>query len=208
MSNFFSNGKTANLISANLSAVQSDGNISDYDENIKILVSGPYGSGKTQFIKTLSEIAPLTTEENITLDAKKDEKVTTTVAMDYGKFQFNEQTAVHLFGTPGQKRFDFMREILGIGARGLILLVDARLHEDEQEQAREILTYFESRNFSPIVVCANKQDLSDALDPVEIKKRLGVKDEIAVIPMMATRSESALQAVKIILSADAQKTMH
>ena len=48
----------------------------------------------------------------------------TTVAMDYGTLQLDAQTKVHLYGTPGQERFDFMWEILAQGGLGLVLLLD------------------------------------------------------------------------------------
>ena len=48
----------------------------------------------------------------------------TTVAMDYGVIRLDEDTKVHLYGTPGQERFNFMWEILSKGSMGLILLLD------------------------------------------------------------------------------------
>lgn len=35
-------------------------------------------------------------------------KTNTTVAMDYGVIRLDESTKVHLYGTPGQERFDFI----------------------------------------------------------------------------------------------------
>jgi signal recognition particle receptor subunit beta len=51
---------------------------------------------------------------------------TTTVAMDYGVLRLGAGERVHLYGTPGQERFDFMWEILAEGAIGLVLLVTTR----------------------------------------------------------------------------------
>ena len=44
--------------------------------------------------------------------------------MDYGLIQLDENTKIHLYGTPGQERFDFMWDILSQGSMGLILLLD------------------------------------------------------------------------------------
>ncbi|MES9830682.1 MAG: ATP/GTP-binding protein [Candidatus Thiodiazotropha sp. DIVDIV] len=90
--------------------------------DFKIIFSGPVGAGKTTAIKTISDIAPISTDELAT-DMTRLKKNGTTVAMDYGliKLQGNEQ--IHLYGTPGQERFDFMWEILTQGGIGLVLLI-------------------------------------------------------------------------------------
>ena len=54
-------------------------------------------------------------------------KLPPTVAMDYGVIRLDEDTKVHLYGTPGQERFNFMWEILSKGSMGLILLLDNTL---------------------------------------------------------------------------------
>ena len=87
-------------------------------KKIKILISGPFAAGKTQFIKTISEIEPLTTERKTTAKNEKKVKNFTTVAMDFGKITIDDEHELYLFGTPGQSRFDFMWEILGKGALG------------------------------------------------------------------------------------------
>lgn len=90
--------------------------------DFKIIFSGPVGAGKTTAITTISDIAPVSTDELAT-DMTRSRKNGTTVAMDYGliKLQGNEQ--IHLYGTPGQERFDFMWEILTQGGIGLVLLI-------------------------------------------------------------------------------------
>jgi signal recognition particle receptor subunit beta len=51
-------------------------------------------------------------------------KSATTVAMDYGMIRLGPKEKVHLYGTPGQERFDFMWDILTKGGIGLVLLLD------------------------------------------------------------------------------------
>jgi len=46
-----------------------------------------------------------------------------TVALDYGMIHLNNEK-IHLYGTPGQERFNFMWEILTEGGIGLVLLID------------------------------------------------------------------------------------
>jgi signal recognition particle receptor subunit beta len=89
----------------------------------KIIFAGPVGSGKTTAIAAISDIEPLTTDE-IASDMTNVRKPATTVAMDYGMIRLGDKEKVHLYGTPGQERFDFMWDILTKGGIGLVLLLD------------------------------------------------------------------------------------
>ncbi len=89
----------------------------------KLVFSGPVGAGKTTAIAAISDVEPFTTEE-IATDETSEIKENTTVAMDYGMMKLDTGDRIHLYGTPGQARFDFMWEILTDGAIGLILLVN------------------------------------------------------------------------------------
>ncbi|MEN9479887.1 MAG: hypothetical protein RLZZ298_1282 [Pseudomonadota bacterium] len=89
----------------------------------KIIFTGPVGSGKTTAVATLSDITPVKTDCMAT-DMTGLRKAETTVAMDYGRVNLSADVAVHLYGTPGQERFDFMWEILVGGGIGLVLLID------------------------------------------------------------------------------------
>ncbi|ADP81226.1 GTP-binding protein [Pseudofrankia inefficax] len=88
----------------------------------KIVFSGPVGAGKTTAIASISDIPPVTTETRPT-DETRDIKATTTIAMDYGVLRLSGTERIHLYGTPGQDRFDFMRYILAEGAIGVVLLM-------------------------------------------------------------------------------------
>lgn len=91
--------------------------------NKKIIFTGPVGAGKTTAIASISDIDIVTTDEYAS-DMTKSRKPQTTVAMDYGLIHLGENERVHLYGTPGQERFDFMWDILTKGGIGLILLLD------------------------------------------------------------------------------------
>ena len=91
--------------------------------NKKIIFTGPVGAGKTTAIDAISDIRTITTDEHAS-DMTKSRKPQTTVAMDYGLIRLSENERVHLYGTPGQERFDFMWDILTKGGIGLILLLD------------------------------------------------------------------------------------
>ena len=91
--------------------------------NKKIIFTGPVGAGKTTAIDAISDISIIRTDEYAS-DMTKSRKPQTTVAMDYGLIRLGENERVHLYGTPGQERFDFMWDILTKGGIGLILLLD------------------------------------------------------------------------------------
>lgn len=89
----------------------------------KIIFTGPVGAGKTTAIAAISDIEPIRTDEHAS-DMTTRRKPATTVAMDYGMIRIGPKEKVHLYGTPGQERFDFMWEILTKGGIGLVLLLD------------------------------------------------------------------------------------
>ncbi len=103
---------------------------------IKIVVAGSVGSGKTTAIATLSDFSPITTETRPS-DTVTRKKSTTTVAMDYGEIRFNGHLKVFLYGTPGQRRFDFMSQLLCQNAWGMLLLID----NTEQDPIGELAYY-------------------------------------------------------------------
>lgn len=89
----------------------------------KVLIAGPVGVGKTTAVKTASDEAILTTEARPT-DSTKLRKESTTVAMDFSVIWLDDHYKVHLYGAPGQERFDFMWSVLSKGNASIILLAD------------------------------------------------------------------------------------
>lgn len=155
---------------------------------VKMVITGPFNAGKTEFIKTISEIDVVSTERRIS-DETRATKEETTVAMDFGRITVDEDLVLFLFGTPGQKRFDFMWEILSEGMLGFIVMVDSVRPETFRE-ARRILDVFRAYAPAPYVVAANKQDLPDAWSPQDIRIALRVDPGIKVVPCVSTDKES------------------
>lgn len=162
-------------------------------QTVKMVVTGPFNAGKTAFIQAVSEIDVVSTERKISSEAERI-KETTTVAMDFGRITVDDDLVLYLFGTPGQKRFDFMWEILSEGMLGFIVIVDSARPETFRE-AKSILETFRAYAPTPYVVAANKQDMTDAWDVEDLRIALRIDSKIKLLPCVAPDKES----VKAIL---------
>jgi len=156
-------------------------------QTVKMVVTGPFNSGKTQFIQSVSEIDVVSTERKISSEAEKV-KESTTVAMDFGRITVDAELVLYLFGTPGQKRFDFMWEILSEGMLGFVVMVDSTRPETFRE-AKSILETFRAYAPTPYVVAANKQDHDDAWAIDDLRIALRLAPEVKLIPCVATDRE-------------------
>ncbi|EPR2967475.1 GTP-binding protein [Raoultella ornithinolytica] len=93
-------------------------------KDYKVILVGRSGSGKTTAIRSVSEINVVSTDV-LASDRVDSEKETTTVGFDYGELTIpGGQNRMRLYGTPGQERFTFMRDILERGSVGILLLAD------------------------------------------------------------------------------------
>ncbi len=162
---------------------------------LKLVVSGPVGAGKTTFIRSLSAIDVIETEEVSSEDIGKE---MTTVAFDFGML-IEGDSVLHLYGTPGQDRFDFMWEVLCEGALGLILLVSGDKPGD-YPHARRILEFVTSRIPIPFIVGVTRQDMRRVWEPRDVAGYFGLEPE-QVVGINATERESALGAVTALLEA-------
>ncbi len=158
----------------------------------KVIVSGAFNSGKSEFVRTASEIPVVSTERRIT-DDKAQVKAETTVAMDYGQVTIGG-ALLHLFGTPGQTRFDFMRDILSQEADGLLILIDST-NRSSLTITRRMLRHLRRKRRIPFLVAATKQDGRRAMSPKEIAAALRL-DPSTVIPCDARRKSSVKKALK------------
>ena len=157
-------------------------------QTLKMVVTGPFNAGKTEFIQSVSEIDVVSTERKISSEIERI-KETTTVAMDFGRITVDREMVLYLFGTPGQKRFDFMWEILSEGMLGFVVIIDSSRPETFRE-ARKILETFRAYAPTPYVVAANKQDLEDAWGVDDLRIALRIDSDIKLLPCVAQDRES------------------
>ena len=90
---------------------------------LKIVFVGNVGSGKTTAVSAISETSFISSEVKATEQDALHRKLTTTVGLEYGVTHI-ENTKLHIYGTPGQRRFDFMSSIVCKGAAGMVVLID------------------------------------------------------------------------------------
>jgi uncharacterized protein len=173
-------------------------------QTVKMVVTGPFNAGKTEFIRSISEIDVVSTERKIT-DVTSRVKKETTVAMDFGRITVDDDLVLYLFGTPGQKRFDFMWEILSEGMLGFVILVDS-IRPETFREARRILDIFRSYADTPYVVAANKQDVDDAWSTEDLRIALKVRHEVKLLPCVATDKESVKKVLLELLYSILEKT--
>jgi len=164
---------------------------------VKMVVTGPFSSGKTQFIQSVSEIDVVSTERRISSDAEKI-KESTTVAMDFGRITVDNELVLYLFGTPGQKRFDFMWEILSEGMLGFVVMVDSTRPETFRE-AKSILETFRAYAPTPYVVAANKQDLPEAWERDDLRIALRLDPHVKLLPCTANNKEKVKEVLLELL---------
>lgn len=175
---------------------------------IKIVIAGGFGVGKTTTVASISEIDPLTTEARMTKTAAAvddaallPEKVTTTVAMDFGRITLSDDLRLYLFGTPGQSRFGFMWDDVANGAIGALVVVDSRRLDD----CYPALDFVEDRGL-PFVVGVNQFGGGMAHDVDSIRWALAVSDDIPLM-LFDARDRASVRDALIAVAETAMRRL-
>lgn len=145
----------------------------------KIVILGSYNSGKTT---TVGSICDKKTEI---------EYNGTTIALDYGNTIVNGEK-IHIFGSPGQERFEFMREILSYGLNGAIVVIDSLKGVTSIDE--DIIENLNTQNV-PYIVFANKQDLNPVFPESE-----GITDDVPIVPTVALNGKGIDYGLEVLLN--------
>ncbi len=162
----------------------------------KIIISGPFGSGKTTLIQHVSD-EQFSGKDVPTTGELSQFKAMTTVGMDFGILKVDDELSVHLFGTPGQSRFAFMWKILSKGALGGVLLVDT-VADRAVSEAKEMIQVWKDIADFPVVIGATKQDLPNAMPLEKLAAELDSGD-IPIFTVDARKQEDNRMLVMALL---------
>jgi len=167
---------------------------------MKVVVAGGFAVGKTTFVGSISEIEPLKTEAEMTVESlgvdnpgPVEGKRGTTVAMDFGRITISTDMVLYLFGTPGQDRFWFLWDELVRGAVGGVVLVDTRRIED----CFPAVDYFEGTGL-PFVVAVNLFDSVSTHHPREVREALSIPANVPIV-LCDARRRTHVQETLVLL---------
>ncbi|WP_163121245.1 GTP-binding protein [Acinetobacter portensis] len=127
-------------------------------QQYKIVFAGTMGAGKTEAIRSLSEI-PILVTEALNTDQESHSKLQTTVGIDYGEVTLDDGLVIGLYGTPGQERFDFIWSVICKGAIGAIILIDHSLENSIEELEHYLEVFQEYTEYIAIGITHTDEDL-------------------------------------------------
>lgn len=152
---------------------------------MKILVYGPYNSGKSTTVQKICK------DSAISIDYGG-----TTVALDHCKTNIYG-VEIFLFGTPGLQRFEVIRKILSKGADGILFVVDSVNVASFEEAEKMLKEVYDILPGVPIVLCANKQDIIGAKKPQEIADIVLGKNQ-KTISVVGTSAKTGLKIEHVL----------
>ncbi len=154
---------------------------------LRLVVTGPVGAGKSTFIRSASDIEAVDTDCRVTNGTGRTKRKTTT-ALDFGRRKLTHNLLIHLYGTPGQARFEFMWDILIRKAHVYMLLVAAHRPEDF-DHARRMLSFMQRRSPALIIIGITHMDKPEAQKPERVVRALGYNHNQSLPPIISVNAD-------------------
>ncbi len=155
----------------------------------KIIVTGPARAGTTTFIRSLSEIAVLSTERKLNR-RNEDGRGEATVALDFGRVTINRELVLYLFGTPGEEPDSLAEGPLAEGPIGIIVALDAS-RSRSIEGASEVVDFLNANADVPYVIAANRLAQGDDNRLSAVRDAVHAAPDVPVIACDVTERESS-----------------
>jgi len=140
---------------------------------VKLIVTGIKGSGKTEFIRTISQYTEWQGD--------------TDTSWFFGRVRVDANLILHFLEPPMDRQFDFiwLREVMSrIRATGFIIMVDSTKPHYFGEFLSILYTIRGFHDDAAMVVACNKQDKHNAWGVDDIKLGLGIRD-VTMLPCVA-----------------------
>lgn len=130
---------------------------------LRIVLLGPMGIGKTTAIRSLC--GDLMVDCDVpNMDPSSHAKESTTVGADFGVVELDGGEQLHIYGSPGQDRFDFVRGWLLSMSIGVIIMVDANQPDAIQVATQYIRTVLSVSESMPCMLLQARPISAEATD--------------------------------------------
>lgn len=169
-------------------------------EILRLIVTGAPGVGKSTFIRSISELEVANTNPKSTNGGGLFEQETTT-KLDFGRFKFNPDIVMHLYGPPGQAGFEFLWDMVTHRAHACIMLLAAH-QPREFFYSRRLLSFLKLRVNVPVIIGLTHMDSPKAWSVENITLALGCTDEKnspPIIPVNPKEKASVAQALTVLV---------
>jgi signal recognition particle receptor subunit beta len=147
-------------------------------------------------MSAISDVPPLSTDVAIASGSLSDRN-TTTMAFDYATVSLRSNEILHLYGLPGQESLDFMGDIVGRGAVGALLLLDASSPHLTEDYAYWINALKKIASGVKIVVGVTKVDVVEWFSIQEIR-RCAADNGAYSAPVLTVDPRDYLQIIQLV----------
>lgn len=167
-------------------------------EILRLIVTGATGTGKSTLIRSVSEIEVVDTMQ-ISTPKPSCLNPKNTIALDFGRLNFNPGMAIHLYGTPGQARFDFMWNLLIGRSHACLLLIGANRPGDFRDASR-ILAFMKARVQIPIIIGLTHTDCPGAWSKEDATIALGYGNQRRRPTIMQVNPNKKASVIQVLIT--------